>query len=187
MITGTSPINLTFDFATGSATGQHIAHFAQHLPPTVQLQPSDHTDELFDSIRAFRRQLQVANLLEPILLDLTWPPEQWPTPSGSVDVLYCSNVVHITPWQCSVGLFEGAGRVLVPSTGLLVIYGPFAVDGRLEPQSNVDFDRSLRHRNPQWGVRDTRDLTRLAGENGLEWQGMTEMPANNRVIYFRKK
>ena len=50
----------------------------------------------------------------------------------------------------------GAGKVLRPG-GLLLVYGPFKVDGKCTTESNASFDASLRRQNPEWGYRcDTR-------------------------------
>lgn len=59
------------------------------------------------------------------------------------------------------GLFRSAGQLL-RSSGLLITYGPYRINGTLAPITNIRFDESLRAQNPQWGIRDTRDLERLA-------------------------
>jgi hypothetical protein len=40
--------------------------------------------------------------------------------------------------------------------------------------------------NPQWGYRDTDDITRLAEGSGLELVALEEMPANNFQLVYRK-
>jgi hypothetical protein len=53
--------------------------------------------------------------------------------------------------------------------------------------SNAAFDESLKLRNPDWGVRDLdRDLVPLADASGLALQSVTDMPANNLLVRFRK-
>ena len=66
---------------------------------------------------------------------------------SSFDYIFNANMVHISEWRCTEGLFKLAGKVLRRGhgTGLLFLYGPFAVDGVLEPESNVRFDSILRN------------------------------------------
>lgn len=154
--------------------------------PYIEWQPSEVDTRLFASIDAYTKSLSLRNVLPPLALDVSAPVDQWPTTAiKDFDLILCANVIHISPWKCTEGLFKGSGRLLT-RTGLLVTYGPYACDGVLSPQSNVDFDWTLRSQNPEWGVRDVTDLKRLAQTNRLELVFAHEMPANNKVLVFRK-
>ena len=92
-------------------------------------------------------------------------------------------MVHITPWECCLGLLAGARRHLTPG-GLLVFYGPFSIGGEHTAQSNAAFDEDLRGRDPRWGVRDLEAIRDAA--DGFVLQERVEMPANNQVLVFRR-
>lgn len=66
------------------------------------------------------------------------------------------------------------------------MYGPFKKDGVHTSEGNVNFDISLKARNPEWGYRDTADVVRVAGDAGLELALMHDMPANNFMLVFKK-
>lgn len=95
------------------------------------------------------------------------------------------NMMHISPFQCSEGLFWNASRLLKQG-GLLITYGPYAVDGKLTPESNVQFDASLKYRNPSWGIRDVRELEKLSNTNGITLKQMFDLPANNKCLIWEK-
>jgi hypothetical protein len=164
-----------------SATGQHIAHFAAALP-LLAWQPSDVTDEHLRNLVARCAHAALQNLLPPIRLDVTDLP--WPV--GSFEAIYCANMIHISPWQTMLGLFQGAERALGAGAPLIT-YGPYAIDGKHVSDSNAAFDESLRSRNPEWGVRDMGDVTALAESVGLSLVEIVEMPANNLVLVFAQK
>lgn len=172
------PEGLVLEIASG--TGMHAAWMAKHLP-SITWQPSDAGDEALLSIEAWREHEQLSNLRSPIRLDVTaraWPVER-------ADAMFCANMIHIAPWICALSLFEGAARVLAPGAPL-VLYGPFTVMGKHTAPSNEAFDRSLRERDPRWGVRDQGDVARAARDNGLRLERLLGMPANNSCLLFRR-
>ena len=161
-----------------SGTGQHAAHFAAALPQLVW-QPSERDAGAFDSIAAWTADL--ANVRAPLHLDVT--ADVWPV--DRVDAIYNANLIHIAPWAAGLGLLRGAGRHLVPG-GVLVLYGPYRIDGRHTAPSNAAFDDDLRSRDPAWGVRALEAVVEAAADQGLMFEERVAMPANNQTVIFRR-
>ena len=164
-----------------SGTGQHAAWFAAGLPET-RWQPSEADPSALTSIAAWAEGEGASNVDEPILIDAA--AARWPV--GAFDVVYCANLIHIAPWSHCLGLLRGAGRHLTPG-GLLVLYGPFQIDGQHTSASNASFDRSLHAHDPRWGVRDLRDVEARAAEQELRLVEKVDMPANNFVMVFQRR
>jgi SAM-dependent methyltransferase len=164
----------------GSGSGQHAVHFARGLPH-VEWQPTDVADNL-PGISAWRDEAGLANLHEPLVLDLF--SDRWPV--AVAQAVVCINTIHIVSWEAVERLFAGVGRLLKPG-GTMYVYGPYRyADRPLEP-SNEEFDRWLKARDAASGVRLFEDVNRLAGQNGLMLAGDRAMPANNRSIWWLKK
>ena len=70
--------------------------------------------------------------------------------------------------------------------GLLITYGPYAYNGVLTPESNRNFDMSLRQRDSRWGIRDICQLEKEAVGRGVVLEKIHEMPANNKTLVWRK-
>jgi len=164
-----------------AGAGEHAVHFAAELA-TLQWQPTDADAEALASIAAWRRHAGLPNLLPPLQLDAS-QPDTWPVERA--DAVVNINMIHISPWPATVGLMAGAARVL-PSGGGLFLYGPFIESDVATAPSNLEFDRSLRRRNPKWGGRDLDDVATLAAVHGLGLSERIAMPANNLTLVFRK-
>ena len=115
----------------------------------------------------------------PIELDVLadWPDLQ-------VDAVVVANLLHISPIATVEGLFAGA-RQVCRNVGLLHLYGPFKQGGRHTSTGNAEFDRSLKQRNPQWGIRDVEAVIEQARDLDWELLAQTDMPANNFSLLFQ--
>ena len=52
---------------------------------------------------------------------------------------------------------------------------------------NSNFDKSLRMRDPRWGVRDLEQVIAAAKANGLVLVEKINMPANNLSLVLQKE
>lgn len=169
---------LVLEIASGS--GYHAAAFAKEMPH-LDWQPSDPDADARASIAAYVAEAGLANLRAPVTLDVMRQP--WPV--DRADAVLCINMIHISPWEATVALFNGAQRILAPGARL-VTYGPYLIHGDFQAESNVAFDQSLRARNPAWGIRDLKDIEPLAGAHGFSLLERIAMPANNHTLVFEK-
>ncbi|XP_053620145.1 UPF0585 protein CG18661 [Plodia interpunctella] len=167
-----------------SGSGQHLYHFAPHFPG-VRFQPTEYDKSLLGSITYYSQACPTKNIYAPIQLDICNDFKDYGLQENSIDYLYNANMIHITPYQCTLGLFKNAGCYLKPDA-LMIMYGPYCKDGIISPQSNIDFDAFLKSRDPSWGLRDINDLIKLAEENDLSLIDTIEMPANNKILIWKK-
>lgn len=161
-----------------SGTGEHIVHFAQVFP-ALTWQPSDPDPAGLASIAAWREEAGLANLKPAVELDASVP---WPVIYA--DAIVCINMVHISPWEATIGLLDGAAKIL-PENGILYLYGPYRRRGIPTVESNESFDLSLKSRDPAWGLRIVEDVVESAIAKGLQLFDVIEMPANNLSVIFR--
>lgn len=173
------PTGTVLEIASGS--GEHVVHFAGRFPALAWL-PSDPEPEALRSIAAWSAESRFTNILPPVALDVTG--NDWPV--VPVAAMLCINMVHIAPWAATIGLMTGAGRVLAPGAPLY-LYGPFRESGIETAASNEAFDRSLKDRDADWGLRLVEDVAAIALAYGLELERRVAMPANNLSLVFRKR
>lgn len=172
-------VGTILEIASGS--GEHARDFASAFPG-VTWYPTDYDERALASIDAYRRLEGSANLMAPLLLDVTEPV--WPV--AEANAMLCVNMIHIAPWQCCLGLLRGAAAILTPG-GPLVLYGPFSRGGKHTAASNAAFDASLKRQNPEWGVRDLDDVAVEADSCGLMLDRVIDMPSNNFCVILRSQ
>ena len=165
-----------------SGSGEHALWMARGLP-LVTWAPSEATEDGLAAIEAWRALCpELADrVLPPVLIDATRPP--WP--GAPVDAVFAANITHIAPWPATLGLVAGAAARLVAG-GLLLVYGPFNEGGAFTGPGNAAFDADLHWRNPAWGLRDREAVDAAALAQGFVAEPIRMMPADNRLLVYRR-
>lgn len=163
-----------------SGTGQHATHFAAAMP-WLQWQPTELPRNLPLLLPRCERY-PGDNLLPPRALDVT-DACQWPAAVGGG--LFTANSLHIMSWDSVGQLFDNLAAVAAPGC-VLAVYGPFNYDGRYTSDSNAAFDEWLAQQHPDSAIRDFEAVDALAVRAGFALQQDTAMPANNRLLAWRK-
>lgn len=174
---------LVLEIAAG--TGQHAVFFSAAFPH-LAWQPTDAKASHLASIDAWAdayradgvalAQLRPARALNT--QDLPWTFLR-------ADAILCVNMIHISPWEATTALMQGAGDIL-PVGGVLITYGPYTIEGAQTAPSNATFEKWLKDKDPRYGIRDIADVTAEANRNGLALEKTIPMPANNFSLIFRK-
>jgi len=160
-----------------SGTGEHALAFARRFPD-LDWQPSDPDRQALQSIAAWREE-GPANLAAPLRIDVC--ESDWGIAQAAA--VLCVNMVHISPWESSLGLLDGAARILGKG-GSLILYGPWIEADVPTAPSNLAFDESLRSRDARWGLREVDDFAREAALRGLVLIDRQPMPSNNLMLRF---
>ena len=88
-------------------------------------------------------------------------------------------------WPCVEQMFAKVGEQLL-SGGLFVLYGPMNYGGSYTSESNERFDVWLKAQDPERGIRDFEKIQHLAQLANLKALEDNEMPANNRLLVWRR-
>lgn len=162
-----------------SGSGEHAVHFAARFPALRWL-PSDPDPAARASIAAWGSEAALPNLLPPLALDAS--AADWPL--DAADAVVCINMTHIAPWSATLGLLDGAARLL-PHGGPLVLYGPFLKTDVEPAPSNIAFDAQLKGMDPRFGLRAVEAIDAEAEMRGLVRIACHPMPANNLTLIYR--
>jgi len=162
----------------GSGTGQHAVYFAKALPH-LKWQTSDVTANI-PGIRAWLDEAGLPNTPSPIHLDVN---DSWP--NRTFDALFSANTLHIMSWEEVERFFDRLQHTLAVDA-TVAIYGPFGYEGRFTSDSNAAFDADLKRRAEHMGIRDFEAVNALAIDSELKLVADAAMPANNRLLVWRR-
>jgi hypothetical protein len=120
--------------------GVHTGHFASQLVLSAKTKPfvwypTDPSDDSRASIQCYiDGDAQLANMVKspvPLTLDKNGIIEEATASllEGPLDLITCINMIHISPWEATLGLMKVAGEKL-SSNGCLYCYGPYKVGGK---------------------------------------------------------
>ena len=163
----------------GSGTGQHAVYFSAVFPH-LRWQTSDLVEN-HSAIQAWIADSGLSNVMSPLELDSrgSWPDQQY-------DLIFSSNTLHIMSSEAVLQMFNRLPGCMYDSSVFLV-YGPFNYQGGYTSDSNARFDQWLKQRDPVSGIKNFEWLKDIADRCGLECFEDIEMPANNRILLWRKR
>lgn len=163
-----------------SGTGEHARFMCENRTDLVwQLSDPDFSSR--ESQNAWASGLET-RLLAAKNIDVT--KTGWAESFTNFDAIFCANMIHIAPLSALKGLVLGAQRILAKGQ-IFALYGPF-LEGADTAPSNLQFDRNLKARNPDWGVRDLTSVKHIFGDVGLNTKAQIEMPKENRLLIMEK-
>jgi hypothetical protein len=163
-----------------SGTGEH-GHAICGVREDISWQYSDPDEPSRLSQDDWRQDFPMQ--LRPSLpLDMTAP--EWWGGLPNYTTIFSANMIHIAPIEACEGLVLGAAH-LIKEGGQVILYGPF-LDGESSAPSNLEFDTSLKSRNPSWGVREQEFVKHIFAKAGFNQSTLIAMPKNNNIFVFSR-
>ena len=170
----------------GSGSGEHGVAFQKRFPK-IKWQTSDSDLLHRKSISSWIEYEELNEKMpQPLEIDVLKTP--WKLPKSlaySLQGIVSINMIHVAPWNCTVGLFRESGKLL-DQEQFLILYGPFKICNKHTSQSNYFFDNSLKLQNNLWGIRNLEEVSNEAKKNGFFQEEIINMPSNNFSIIYRK-
>jgi len=163
----------------GSGTGQHAVYIGERYP-TVTWQTSD-VKANHAGIETWVNEAGLPNVLLPVERNIESPAWE----EAEQEAIYLANVVHIIELHLVERLFRHLDACL-GADGLLFMYGPYNYGGRFTSDGNKRLDDWLKSLNPDFGIRDFEFIDDLARNAGLMLLEDCTMPANNRLLIWRR-
>ncbi|MBY0413435.1 MAG: DUF938 domain-containing protein [Bdellovibrionales bacterium] len=166
-------------FEIGSGTAQHAIFMAPQLPNVTWI-TSDVTSN-HDNIKSNLKEANISNIRGPFQFEVGKDD----FPRIPFDLVFTSNTFHIMSWKkCKTLMKVLGGRLREGST--VIIYGPFNYNGSFTSESNAEFDKNLKEKNAESGIRAFEDVNSNMIKNGFTLYKDFEMPANNRTLVYTR-
>ena len=169
-----------------SGSGQHAVYLCRRFGH-LQWQVTEQS-QYFEGLQAVVSDASLDNILSPFELEVSAVADDGLTVKGmesNYSLVYSANTSHIMRFDQVPSLFTVAGHYL-HGDGCFALYGPFKENGQHNSDGNRDFDASLRSQDSRMGIRDIEALKEFASASGLTLTDQISMPANNRILLWRK-
>ncbi len=163
----------------GSGTGQHAVFLAPHFP-FMEWHPSD-VQQNISGMKKWFDEYRIPSIQPPHKIEIG----KHELPKLKFDIAFTANTFHIMHWKECKSLMKMLGGRLREGSRV-VIYGPFKYQGEFTSPSNAEFDRQLKEKDPQSGIRAFEDVLNVMVKNEFELVDDIDMPANNRMLIFRR-
>jgi len=170
------PLNASV-LEVGSGTGEHGIEILMQRPD-LNWQFSDPDRASRESQKAWTAYSKL-ELNAPIDLDVA-EAESHMQVTVKYDAIFSANMIHIAPISALHGLAELSANCMAED-GHVFLYGPFLRDANSAP-SNLEFDQSLKRRNPAWGVRELDFVKHIFAKHGFNATSLRDMPKNNSLL-----
>ncbi|MEA9357403.1 DUF938 domain-containing protein [Bacteriovorax sp. PP10] len=166
-------------FEIGSGTGQHAIFMAPHFPDIFWT-----TSDVVANAKLIKENLaaaKISNIKGPFQFEIGKDD----FPRVPYDLIFTANTFHIMSWKNCKTLMKALGTRLREGSQV-IIYGPFNYNGTFTSESNAAFDKMLKERNPESGIRSFEDVNANMLKNGFALYKDYEMPANNRTLVYTR-
>ena len=165
-----------------SGTGQHCTYFAKAFC-NIEWQPTEINPKRLDSIQAYIKETNQANINMPLTLDAT--AETWGKEIDACNVIIVINFFHlISNKEMKILIRESS--LALQTNSYFVIYGPFMRGGELTSDQDIKFHTSLVECDPDIGYKDDFDILDEIEANNLSPEAIIEMPSNNLMFVAKK-
>lgn len=173
-----SPENRSL-FEIGSGSAQHAIFMAPHFSHIFWT-----TSDVVGNAKLIKENLQAAkipNIKGPFQFEVGKDD----FPRVPYDLIFTANTFHIMSWKNCKTLMKNLGTRLREGSQV-IIYGPFNYNGTFTSESNAEFDKMLKEKNPESGIRSFEDVNANMLKNGFALYKDYEMPANNRTLVYTR-
>jgi cyclopropane fatty-acyl-phospholipid synthase-like methyltransferase len=166
-------------FEIGSGTAQHAIFMAPKFPHLTWI--TSDIEANHKHIKSRLEDARIPNIRGPFQFEVGKDD----FPRIPFDMVFTANTFHIMSWKNCKTLMKNLGTRLREGSQV-VIYGPFNYEGKFTSDSNAEFDKNLKERNPESGIRAFEDVNANMAKNGFTLYKDYEMPANNRTLVFTR-
>lgn len=166
-------------FEVGSGTAQHAIFMAPKFPHLTWITSDIEANHMH--IKSRLAEAKISNIRGPFQFEVGKDD----FPRIPFDMVFTANTFHIMSWKNCKTLIKNLGTRLREGSQV-IIYGPFNYEGKFTSESNAEFDKNLKEKNPDSGIRAFEDVKTNMIKNGFALYKDFEMPANNRTLVFTR-